>query len=58
MFSLYQVAKPGLRFKSNMLVNLLGQWQDLDYGGESIPIGGEERERAKSTLKLKLKNKN
>merc|ERR1719359_2374693 len=28
------------RFKSNMLVNLLGQWEDLDYGGESVPIGG------------------
>jgi len=28
------------RFKSNMLVNLLGQWQDLEYGGQSIPIGG------------------
>jgi len=28
------------RFKSNMLVNLLGQWQDVDYGGESIPVGG------------------
>jgi len=28
------------RFKSNMLVNLLGQWQDLEYGGDSIPVGG------------------
>jgi len=28
------------RFKSNMLVNLLGQWQDLEFGGESIPVGG------------------
>jgi protein transport protein SEC61 subunit alpha len=28
------------RFKSNMLVNLLGQWQDLEYGGQSIPVGG------------------
>mmetsp|Transcript_63151 Transcript_63151/g.159842 ORF Transcript_63151/g.159842 Transcript_63151/m.159842 type:complete len:477 (-) Transcript_63151:87-1517(-) len=28
------------RFKSNMLVNLLGQWRELDYGGESIPVGG------------------
>merc|ERR1712226_697631 len=27
------------RFKSNMLVNLLGQWQDTD-GGQSIPVGG------------------
>jgi protein transport protein SEC61 subunit alpha len=28
------------RYKSNMLVNLLGQWQDLEYGGQSIPVGG------------------
>merc|ERR1719223_2244182 len=28
------------RFKSNMLVNLLGQWQDQEYGGSSIPVGG------------------
>merc|ERR1711988_852458 len=28
------------RFKSNMLVNLLGQWQEMDYGGQSIPVGG------------------
>jgi len=28
------------RFKSNMLVNLLGQWQDMEYGGEAIPVGG------------------
>merc|ERR1712087_834400 len=28
------------RFKSNMLVNLLGQWQETDFGGESIPVGG------------------
>merc|ERR1719359_1543090 len=28
------------RFKSNMLVNMLGQWQDLEYGGQSIPVGG------------------
>merc|ERR1712127_627376 len=27
------------RFKSNMLVNLLGQWQDQEYG-QSIPVGG------------------
>jgi len=27
------------RFKSNMLVNLLGQWHDTE-GGESIPTGG------------------
>jgi len=28
------------RFKSNMLVNLLGQWQELDATGQSIPVGG------------------
>merc|ERR1712232_1071460 len=28
------------RFKSNMLVNLLGQWQEIDYSGQSIPVGG------------------
>merc|ERR1712039_983027 len=28
------------RFKSNMLVNLLGQWQEMDFGGQSIPVGG------------------
>merc|ERR1711881_778609 len=28
------------RFKSNMLVNLLGQWQEMDYSGQSIPVGG------------------
>lgn len=28
------------RFKTNMLVNLLGQWQELDVGGQSIPVGG------------------
>merc|ERR1712217_826131 len=28
------------RFKSNMLVNLLGQWQETGYGGQSIPVGG------------------
>mmetsp|Transcript_166841 Transcript_166841/g.535512 ORF Transcript_166841/g.535512 Transcript_166841/m.535512 type:complete len:478 (-) Transcript_166841:262-1695(-) len=28
------------RFKSNMLVNLLGQWQDTDGGGETVPVGG------------------
>merc|ERR1719235_34746 len=27
------------RFKTNMLVNLLGQWQEVEYGG-SIPVGG------------------
>merc|ERR1711972_610276 len=28
------------RFKSNFLVNLLGQWQEVDYTGQSIPVGG------------------
>jgi len=28
------------RFKSNMLVNFLGQWQDTEFGGNSIPVGG------------------
>jgi protein transport protein SEC61 subunit alpha len=28
------------RFKSNMLVNLLGQWQETEFGGQSIPVGG------------------
>merc|ERR1712032_1274850 len=28
------------RFKSNMLVNLVGQWQEVDYSGQSIPVGG------------------
>merc|ERR1711977_732263 len=27
------------RFKSNMLVNLLGQWQESDFG-QSTPVGG------------------
>merc|ERR1719440_1890925 len=27
------------RFKSNMVVNLLGQWQEMDYG-QSVPVGG------------------
>merc|ERR1712110_1079880 len=27
------------RFKSNMLVNLLGQWQEMDFGS-SVPVGG------------------
>merc|ERR1712151_1342723 len=28
------------RFKSNMIVNLLGQWQEVDITGQSIPVGG------------------
>lgn len=29
------------RFRSNIFVNLIGQWQDTDLaGGQSVPIGG------------------
>ena len=28
------------RFKNNVLVNLLGQWQEVDAGGHSVPVGG------------------
>mmetsp|Transcript_144837 Transcript_144837/g.464224 ORF Transcript_144837/g.464224 Transcript_144837/m.464224 type:complete len:475 (-) Transcript_144837:322-1746(-) len=28
------------RFKSNMLVNMLGQWQEVEFSGQSIPVGG------------------
>merc|ERR1711972_823528 len=28
------------RFKSNMLVGLLGQWQEVEITGQSIPVGG------------------
>merc|ERR1719321_2638561 len=28
------------RFKSNLLVNLLGQWQEVEFTGQSIPVGG------------------
>jgi len=28
------------RFKTNMLINLLGQWQEAEFGGQSIPVGG------------------
>lgn len=28
------------RFKSNLLVNFIGQWQEVDYSGQSIPVGG------------------
>jgi len=28
------------RFKSNMFINLLGQWQEVDYSGQSVPVGG------------------
>merc|ERR1712190_522061 len=28
------------RFKSNMFVNLVGQWQEMEITGQSIPVGG------------------
>jgi protein transport protein SEC61 subunit alpha len=28
------------RFKNNFLVNLLGQWQEIEYTGEQLPVGG------------------
>ena len=28
------------RYKNNILVQLLGQWQDVESGGHSVPIGG------------------
>ena len=28
------------RFRSNLIVNLLGQWQELDSSGKSVPVGG------------------
>lgn len=28
------------RFKNNVIVNILGQWQEIDMGGHSVPVGG------------------
>merc|ERR1719440_1892973 len=28
------------RFKSNILVNMIGQWQEVEWSGQSIPEGG------------------
>jgi len=28
------------RYKTNFLIRLLGQWQDVDSGGHSVPVGG------------------
>lgn len=28
------------RFRSNLIVNLLGQWQEVDASGKSVPVGG------------------
>ena len=28
------------RYKTNFLIRLLGQWQDVESGGHSVPVGG------------------
>ena len=28
------------RFKTNFIVRLLGQWQEIEFGGQSIPVAG------------------
>jgi protein transport protein SEC61 subunit alpha len=28
------------KFRDNILVNLLGNWQEIEMGGQSIPVGG------------------
>eukprot|EP00928_Gymnodinium_smaydae_P017485 TRINITY_DN16686_c1_g4_i1.p1 TRINITY_DN16686_c1_g4~~TRINITY_DN16686_c1_g4_i1.p1 ORF type:complete len:509 (-),score=110.40 TRINITY_DN16686_c1_g4_i1:217-1653(-) len=28
------------RFKSNVIVNIIGQWQDVDITGQTVPVGG------------------
>ncbi|CAJ1340291.1 unnamed protein product [Effrenium voratum] len=28
------------RFKANMIVNMIGQWQETEISGQSIPVGG------------------
>jgi len=28
------------RYKGNFLIKLLGQWQDVESGGHSVPVGG------------------
>lgn len=28
------------RYRSNLVVNLLGQWQETEIGGQAVPIGG------------------
>jgi protein transport protein SEC61 subunit alpha len=28
------------RYKTNLIVNLIGQWQETEWGGQSIPVGG------------------
>merc|ERR1719444_428767 len=28
------------RFKGNFLVGMVGQWQEVDYTGQSVPVGG------------------
>jgi protein transport protein SEC61 subunit alpha len=28
------------RYKNNLFINLIGQWQEMDWGGQSVPVGG------------------
>jgi len=28
------------KFSGNFFVNILGKWQDSEYSGQSIPVGG------------------
>jgi protein transport protein SEC61 subunit alpha len=28
------------KYKGNFLIRLLGQWQDVESGGHSVPVGG------------------
>ena len=28
------------RYKTNLIVNMLGQWQETEWGGQSVPVGG------------------
>lgn len=28
------------RYKNNLIVNMIGQWQELEWGGSSVPVGG------------------
>jgi len=28
------------RFRGNFLISFLGQWQEVSYGGQSVPVGG------------------
>jgi len=28
------------RYKNNLFINLIGQWQEMEWGGQSVPVGG------------------